>query len=190
MLGNTLGNVFLIDSAIAITVCTLAVVTACDPDAVLDGAGRAAAVRLGRSPASAGRAKVPIVPALFVGVCSIVLLVLNIANQSAFLTLTSVAIIMFYIAVPRRHGLDAARCGCAASGRGRSTGPTSTSGRWGLLVNWIAVIYGVLVTINIALAARRRLRRGPALVLQVVGAPIHRRCDLHHRDASTTSRSR
>ena len=44
-----------------------------------------------------GRAKVPIVPAVFVGVMSLILLAINLANQSAFVTLTSVAIIMFYL---------------------------------------------------------------------------------------------
>src|ERR1700728_3346004 len=95
-LGNTTGNIFLIDSAIAITVCTLAVCTACirmlfsmARDGRLPGGASLARV--------SGRAKVPIVPALFVGVCSLALLAVNLANQSAFLTLTSVAIIMFYL---------------------------------------------------------------------------------------------
>ena len=40
----------------------------------------------------------PIVPALVVGILALVLLAINIGNQSAFLVLTSVAIIMFYLA--------------------------------------------------------------------------------------------
>jgi len=95
-LGNTTGNVFLADSALAILVCTLAVCTACirmlfsmARDGRLPGGASLARV--------SGRAKVPIVPALFVGFWSLVLLAVNLANQSAFLTLTSVAIIMFYL---------------------------------------------------------------------------------------------
>src|SRR6202161_2817960 len=95
-LGNTTGNVFLADSALAILVCTLAVCTACirmlfsiARDGRLPGGNSLARV--------SGRAKVPIVPALFVGVCSLALLAVNLANQPAFLTLTSVAIIMFYL---------------------------------------------------------------------------------------------
>ena len=44
-----------------------------------------------------GASKTPLIPALLVGVLTILLLVLNIGNQRAFYVLTSVAIIMFYI---------------------------------------------------------------------------------------------
>src|SRR6201996_6122220 len=95
-LGNTAGNVFLIDSALAITVCTLAVCTACIR--MLFSMARDGRLPLGPHIARvSGRAKVPIIPALLVGGLSLILLVVNIANQSAFLTLTSVAIIMFYL---------------------------------------------------------------------------------------------
>src|ERR1700742_2550747 len=95
-LGNTLGNVFLIASAIAITVCCLAVCTACIR--MLFSMARDGRLPFGSSLARvSGRARVPIVPALFVGVCSLALLAINLANQSAFVTLTSVAIVMFYL---------------------------------------------------------------------------------------------
>jgi urea carboxylase system permease len=147
-LGNTLGNVFLIDSAIAITVCTLAVCTACirmlfsmARDGRLPGGSSLARV--------SGRAKVPIVPALFVGVCSLALLAINLANQSAFLTLTSVAIIMFYLPY-------LAVTGGMLSKRLRGEwprpehGPYFNLGRWGLPVNLIAVVYGTVVAFEIA----------------------------------------
>src|ERR1700722_10218354 len=95
-LGNTVGNIFLIASAIAITVCTLAVCTACIR--MLFSMARDGRLPFGSQVARvSGRAKVPIVPALVVGVLSLVLLAINIAHQSAFATLTSVAIIMFYL---------------------------------------------------------------------------------------------
>jgi amino acid transporter len=96
-----------------------------------------------------GRGKVPIVPALVVGVLAIVLLALNIGNQSAFLALTSVAIIMFYLAYLCVTGPLLLR-------RMRGTWPTPehgtyfSLGRWGILVNVFAVIYGALVAFNIA----------------------------------------
>ena len=95
-LGNTVGNVFLADAGLAILVCTLAVCTACirmlfsmARDGRLPGGSSLARV--------SGRARVPIVPALFVGFCALVILLVNLANQSAFVTLTSVAIVMFYL---------------------------------------------------------------------------------------------
>ena len=45
-----------------------------------------------------GKSKTPIIPALVIGLLTIVLLVINIGNQQVFLVLTSVAIILFYVA--------------------------------------------------------------------------------------------
>ena len=147
-LGNTAGNVFLVDSALAITVCTLAVTTACIRMLF-------SMARDGRLPAGSalarvsGRARVPIVPALFVGFCSLVLLAINLANQAAFTALIGVAIIMFYLpylgvtAPMLRHRL-----------RGEwprpEHGPYFNLGRWGKPINAYAVVYGTLVAINIA----------------------------------------
>ena len=83
-----------------------------------------------------------------IGVLTIALLVLNVGNQRAFFVLTSVAIIMFYIAymcvtVP----LLIARV------RGKwptpTHGPYFSLGRWGLPVNVLAVIFQVIVLINL-----------------------------------------
>jgi urea carboxylase system permease len=147
-LGNTAGNVFLIDSAIAITVCTLAVCTACIR--MLFSMARDGRLPFGSSIARvSGRARVPIVPALFVGIVSLILLAINIANQSAFLTLTSVAIIMFYLPY-------LAVTGSMLSRRLRGQwprpehGPYFNLGRWGLPVNIFAVVYGTVVAFEIA----------------------------------------
>jgi urea carboxylase system permease len=147
-LGSTVGNIFLIDSAIAITVCTLAVVTACIRMLF-------SMARDGRLPAGSalarvsGRAKVPIIPALFVGFWSLVLLALNIANQSAFVTLTSVAIIMFYIPY-----LGVTGSMLIKRLRGEwprpEHGPYFNLGRWGLPINLFAVVYGTIVAFEIA----------------------------------------
>ena len=76
-------TIFLIDSAIAITVCCLAVHTSCIrmmfAMARDDRAARSA--RRWRACRAAG--KVPIVPALVVGVLAIALLAINIGHQSA-----------------------------------------------------------------------------------------------------------
>ncbi|HWF72510.1 MAG TPA: APC family permease, partial [Solirubrobacteraceae bacterium] len=147
-LGNTLGNIFLIDSAIAITVCTLAVCTACirmlfsmARDGRLPGGSRIARV--------SGRAKVPIVPTLLVGFLSLALLAVNLANQSAFLTLTSVAIIMFYLPY-----LGVTGSMLIKRLRGQwprpEHGPYFNLGRWGLPVNIFAVVYGSVIAFEIA----------------------------------------
>src|ERR1700722_6428942 len=95
-LGNTLGNIFLSDAAIAIMVCTLAVETACIR--LLFAMARDGRLPFGNAIARvSGRRKVPIVRALVTGFITLGLLAINIANQSAFLSLTSVAIVMFYI---------------------------------------------------------------------------------------------
>ena len=147
-LGNTTGNVFLVDSALAITVCTLAVVTACIR--MLFSMARDGRLPFGTAIAHvSGRRRVPIVPALFVGVVALLLLVVNLANQSAFLTLTSVAIIMFYLPY-----LAVTASMLVRRLRGQwpraEHGPYFNLGRWGLPVNLIAVVYGTLVAFEIA----------------------------------------
>jgi amino acid transporter len=92
---------------------------------------------------------VPVVPALFVGLVSLILLAVNVGNQSAFLTLTSVAIIMFYIPylgvtmamLRRRLRREWPR---------PEHGPYFSLGRFGLPVNLVAVIYGTVVAFQIA----------------------------------------
>jgi urea carboxylase system permease len=147
-LGNTAGNVFLIDSALAITVCTLAVCTACirmlfsmARDGRLPGGASLARV--------SGRARVPIVPALFVGAMSLVLLAVNIANQSAFATLTSVAIIMFYLPYLAVTGSMLIKRLRGEWPRPEH-GPYFNLGRWGLPINLFAVVYGTLIAFQIA----------------------------------------
>ena len=147
-LGGTTGDVFLVDSLIAITVCALAVHTGGIRMIFTMG-------RDGRLPfASAiarvhGRSKTPLVPSIVIGVLTLLLLVLNVGNQRAFFVLTSVAIIMFYLAYLCVTGpLLIARL------RGRwpsaEHGPYFSLGRWGLVVNLLAVVFQVGVMINLA----------------------------------------
>jgi urea carboxylase system permease len=148
VLGNTLGDVFLICSAIAITVCCLAVQTA--------------AIRLifsmardKRLPFSASLAKVsersrtPVIPALLTGGLTIALLLVNIGNQRVFYILTSVAIILFYIPY-----LMVTAPVLVRRLRGHWPRPDHGGhfnlGRWGLLVNVFAVLYGAGMIVNLA----------------------------------------
>jgi urea carboxylase system permease len=147
-LGNTTGNVFLIDAALAITVCTLAVMTACIR--MLFSMARDGRLPFGDAIARvSGRRRVPIVPAVLVGILALLLLVVNIANQSAFVALTSVAIIMFYLPYLAVTGSMLYRRLRGEWPRA-DHGPYFSLGRWGLIVNVIAVVYGAIVAFQIA----------------------------------------
>jgi urea carboxylase system permease len=147
-LGGPIGNVFLIDSLIAITVCSLAVhaggirmIFTMGRDGRLPFASAIARVH--------GKSKTPLVPSIVIGVITILLLVLNVGNQRAFFVLTSVAIIMFYIAYLCVTGpLLIARL------RGKWPTPEHgkyfNMGRWGIVVNVLAVVFQVGVMINLA----------------------------------------
>jgi urea carboxylase system permease len=147
-LGNTLGDVFLYASAIAITVCALAVCTACIR--MLFSMARDGRLPFGTHIARvSGRARVPIVPAIFVGVMALVILVVNIANQSAFVALTAVAIIMFYLPYLAVTGSMLARR-LRGDWPRPEHGPYFNLGRWGMLVNVVAVVYGAIVAFQLA----------------------------------------
>ena len=147
-LGTTTGDVFLVISLIAITVCSLAVhaggirmIFTMGRDNRLPYASAIAKVH--------GKSKTPLVPSIVIGVITILLLVLNVGNQRAFFVLTSVAIIMFYIAY-------LCVTGPLLIARLRGTWPTPehgpyfNMGRWGLVVNLLAVIFQIGVMINLA----------------------------------------
>ena len=147
-LGNTTGNVFLVDSAIAITVCTLAVMAGCIR--LLFAMARDGRLPFGTHIARvSGTRRVPVVPALVVGVLALLILAINIGNQSAFLALTSVAIVMFYVAY---LGVTIGMLRRRFNGTWPRPdhGPYFSLGRWGLPVNIFAVIYGAVVAVNIA----------------------------------------
>jgi urea carboxylase system permease len=146
-LGPVLGNTFLVCSAIAITVCCLAVQTTSIRMIF-------AMARDGRLPFRhviakvSPRSKTPIAPALITGVLTIVVLVINIGNQRAFFILTSTAIILFYIPYLLVTGPMLLR---RLRGRWPSAdhGPYFRMGRFGVVVNAFAVLYGLAMTVNL-----------------------------------------
>jgi urea carboxylase system permease len=145
--GNTLGNVFLADCALAIFVCCLAVQTA--TIRMMFSMARDNRLPFGSAVARvSGRRKVPVVPALVTGILAVGLLAINVSNQSAFYVITSLAIIMFYLAY-----LGVTVPMLVRRFRGTwpkaNWGPYFSLGRWGLPVNLVAVVYGTLVVINI-----------------------------------------
>ena len=82
--GNTTGNVFLADTALAIFVCCLAVQAA--TIRMLFSMARDSRLPFGSAVARvSGRRRVPIVPALVTGILALVLMGINVGNQNAFL---------------------------------------------------------------------------------------------------------
>jgi urea carboxylase system permease len=150
-LGDTLGRVFLIDVAIAVSVCTLAIQTA--TTRMIFSMARDRAL-----PFSAGLAKVnartgaPIRPAIVVGVLTVGLLYLNVHNPAVFLALSSVCIMLLYIAylmvttpllLRRLKGWP-----------GNVDARTSESGlfslgRWGVPINIVAIVWGLFMAVNL-----------------------------------------
>ena len=148
-LGSGVGKVLLADVAFAIFICCLAI--------------HAASIRLAFSMARdhalpfgnhlshvSEQRKSPALPAIVVGVIAIAILVVNLGNAQIFLVVTSVAIVIVYIAyllvtVPamlqrRRNGWpeDQGRTGWFFLGRRR-----------GLLINGTAIGYGALMALNL-----------------------------------------
>jgi urea carboxylase system permease len=148
-LSDTTAKVLLADVAIAVCVCTLAIQTAAMRmmfSMARDGALPFSAQLRRVSP----RTGTPILPALVTGLLTIALLAINVRDASVFLDLTSVCIVMLYLAyllvtvpllVRRLRGWP----GAAPPGEARFS-----LGRLGIPVNVLAVVYGLAMTINIA----------------------------------------
>lgn len=145
-LGSTIGEIVLWCVVIAITVCSLAV--------------QAAGIRLmfamardNNLPAGSLLARVsprfqtPVVPAIVIGVVAVLILVVNINQPQIFSVITSIAIIMIYLAyllvtlpmlVQRLRGRWTPREGAFSLGR------------FGLPINILAVLWGTAMAINLA----------------------------------------
>ena len=144
-LGSGLGKALLVDVAIAIAVCTLAIQTAASRmlfsmsrDRVLPGHRW-----LGRvSP----RTGTPIAPSVVVGVLALLVLLINLGQAQLFTAVTSVAVVIVYLAYLLVTGP-------ALAARFRGTLPPAdpahfSLGRWGLPVNLLAVGWGAFMVVN------------------------------------------
>jgi urea carboxylase system permease len=150
VLGSTMGKVFLICVAIAVTVCCLAVHTATirmmfamARDNNLPAGERLAKVDPKR--------KTPVVPAVLIGILALLILVVNIQQPQIFTVITSIGIIMIYVAyllvtVPM---LVSRLRGRFPPKDARAKG-YFTLGKLGLPINVIAVLWGAGMAINLA----------------------------------------
>jgi urea carboxylase system permease len=149
VLGNTIGDIFLWCVVIAVTVCNLAVHTAAirmmfamARDNNLPGGERLAKVD--------PNTKTPIVPAVLIGVIALIILVVNIRQPQIFTVITSIGIIMIYIAYLLVTGpMLKARLQGRWKPEDTPDGYFSL-GRWGLPVNIAAVVWGLFMAINLA----------------------------------------
>ena len=181
--GNTVGNIFLIDCAIAIFVCCLAVQTA--TIRMLFSMARDNRLPAGSAVARvSGHRKVPIVPALVTGVldarcCSRS----TSATRARSSCSPSLAIIMFYIAYLGVTGADAgsAPAGRVAEARSR---PVLLARALGAAGQHRGRGLRRARGDQHRLAAQRDLQLGrhAALVLAVVAVPVHRRGRDHRHD--------
>ncbi len=147
VLGDTVGKAMLWCVLIAVTVCALAVHTAAIRLAF-------AMARDNNLPAASLLAKVsprfqtPVLPAVVVGVLSLGVLGLNIRQPQIFSVVTSIGIIMIYVAY-----LLVTAPMLVARLRGKWTpadGGRFSLGRWGLPVNILGVLWGAAMIINLA----------------------------------------
>lgn len=146
VLGPTAGKAMLWCVLIAVTVCALAVHTSAIRPAF-------AMARDNNLPGSARLAKchprfqTPVLPTVIIGVLALAILVVNIRQPQIFTVVTSIGIIMIYLAYV---GVT----GPMLVARLRGTWQPATDGnfsldRWGLLVNLVAVVWGAAMTTNL-----------------------------------------
>ncbi|WP_211241049.1 APC family permease [Pseudonocardia spinosispora] len=145
VLGGGVGSVILVAVVIAVVVCDLAV--------------HAAAIRLAFAMARdnnlpsgaklctiSPRFGTPVVASVAVGVVAVVLLLLTISPQ-IYTVVTSIAIIMIYVAYLLVTGSMLAK---RLRGTWVPRADGFSLGRWGLPVNVLAVVWGVAMTVNLA----------------------------------------
>jgi urea carboxylase system permease len=150
-LNTTVGKLLLLDVALAVSVCTLAIQTAAarmiysmSRDQLLPFSGRLGKV--------SDRTGTPVLATVVPGLGAAACLLVNVGNAGLFLGLASVCIMLLYIAylmvtVPllvRRVRGEAPSGGLDEDGR-----PRFSMGRWGLAVNAAAVAYGIGMALNL-----------------------------------------
>ena len=145
-----LGKVFLVCIVVAVTVCSLAVHTAAIR--LSFAMARDNALPFGERLAHVNpETQTPIVPAVVIGVIAALILVINIGQPKIFTVLTAIAIIMIYLAYLMVTGpMLKKRLQGQWPPADLGAGGYFTMGRWGLIVNIVAVLWGAGMAINLA----------------------------------------
>jgi urea carboxylase system permease len=145
-----LGKIFLVCIAVAVTVCSLAVHTAAIR--LTFAMARDNALPFGEWLARVNpKTQTPIVPAVMIGVIAALILVVNIGQPKIFTVLTSIAIIMIYVAYLMVTGpMLKKRLQGHWPPADLAVGGYFTMGRWGMFVNVVAVVWGAGMALNLA----------------------------------------
>ena len=145
-----LGKIFLTCIVVAVTVCSLAVHTAAIR--LTFAMARDNALPFGERLARVNpETQTPIVPAVLIGVIAELILVVNIGQPQIFTVLTSIAIIMIYLAyLMVTAPLLKKRLRGQWPPADLKSGGYFCMGKWGMLVNIIAVVWGAGMALNLA----------------------------------------
>ncbi|MFJ8534974.1 amino acid permease [Streptomyces sp. NPDC093591] len=151
-LGDGVGRALLADVVVAITVATLAIQTAACR--MLFSMARDGQLPFSRRLAKVNaRTGMPHAPAMVVGVLAAALLLLNFASPEAFLAIGTTCIVMLYLAYAMVTGpllIARLRGRFAADGTDETGARLFSLGRWGVPVNALALLYGLVMTVNLA----------------------------------------
>ena len=148
-LGGPLGKAFLVCIVVAITVCALAVHAA--GTRLMFAMARDNALPAGATLARIDpKRKMPVVPPVVIGLVALLILAVNIGTPEVFTAVTSVAVIMIYLAylmvtVPMLIKRMKGEWPIAGAPKGYFS-----LGRLGIPVNTIAVLWGTGMAINLA----------------------------------------
>ncbi|MFM7273995.1 MAG: amino acid permease, partial [Gammaproteobacteria bacterium] len=143
-----LGTIFITCIAVAVFVCSLAVHTAAIR--LSFAMARDNALPFGETLAHVNpRTQTPIAPAVVIGVLAAGILLVNVGQPKIFTVLTSIAIIMIYLAyLMVTAPMLQRRLRGQWPPRELAEGGYFTMGRWGLAVNVLAVSWGALMAPN------------------------------------------
>lgn len=153
ILGNFWGKILLVVVTVAILICVLAIQTA--TSRLIFSMARDHRLPFSTTFSTVNKTTgTPLAPPILVGLACVGILLVNLGNSAIFATLSSVCIIMIYIAYltvtapllwQRLRGWPHNSELRDAEGK-----PVFALGKWGIPVNIAAVLYGVVMTINLA----------------------------------------
>jgi len=150
VMSGWLGKVFLACIVVAVTVCSLAVHTAAIR--LTFAMARDNALPFGEKLARVNPdTQTPIAPAVVIGVIAALILVINIGQPKIFTVLTSIAVIMIYLAyLMVTLPMLMQRLRGTWPPPDLAAGGYFNMGRWGFLVNLAAVLWGAGMALNLA----------------------------------------
>lgn len=145
-----MGDIFLVAIVVAVTVCSLAVHTAAIR--LMFAMARDNALPFGEKLARVHPIRqTPVIPSLVIGIVAVLILVININQPNIFTVLTSIAIIMIYLAYLLVTGpMLVKRFRGEWPPKDLAPGGYFTMGRWGIVINIAAVVWGVGMSLNLA----------------------------------------